>query len=97
MSDKIAGKDGILGTSDDKKKLKSKDQEKLNNAKTLQRNVGYTDLYKTTGEKIGSKTFRTGSYNGETLYMIGARRVDKAEYETEMRKQRGIEQDNPSS
>ena len=97
MSDKIAGKDGILGTSDDKKKLKSKDQEKLNNAKTLQRNVGYTDLYKTTGEKVGGKTFRTGSYNGETLYMIGARRVDKAEYETEMRKQRGIEQDNPSS
>lgn len=97
MSDKLAGKDGILGTSDDKKKLKSKDQEKLNNAKTLQRNVGYTDLYKTTGEKVGGKTFRTGSYNGETLYMIGARRVDKAEYETEMRKQRGIEQDNPSS
>lgn len=97
MSDKIAGKDGILGTSDDKKKLKSKDQEKLNSAETLQRNVGYTDLYKKTGKKIGSKTFRTGPYNGETLYMIGARRVDKAEYETEMRKQRGIEQDNPSS
>lgn len=98
MTDKLAGKDGILGTSDDKKKLKSKDQEKLNSAETLQRNVGYTKLYKKPPtETINGKTFRTGPYNGETLYMIGARRVDKAEYETEMRKQRGIEQDNPSS
>ena len=69
----------------------------MDDAKTLQRNVGYTKLYKTTGEKVGNQTFRTGSYNGETLYMIGARRVDKDEYDLKMREIRGSLQDNPSS
>lgn len=85
MKDKMSGKDGILGTEDDKKKLGSKDQEKFNNAKSLQRNVGYTQLYKTDGQTIDGKTFRTGSYNGETLYMIGAKKVDKTTYELKKR------------
>ena len=81
MTDKLAGKDGIRGTSDDKKKLKSKDQEKLNSAETLQRNVGYTRLYKQQPtETINGKEFRTAPYNGETLYMIGERRVKRGEY-----------------
>ena len=88
MNNKLAGKDGILGTSDDKKKLKSKDQEKLNSAETLQRNVGYTKLYKQPPTKtINGKEFRTAPYNGETLYMIGARRVDAETYKKEMDKQ----------
>ena len=80
MADKLAGKDGILGTEDDKKKLGSKDQKKLDEAKDLQRNVNYTKLYQEQGTKIGSQTFRTGSYDGETLYMIGAKKVDEQEY-----------------
>lgn len=80
MADKLAGKDGILGTEDDKKKLGSKDQKKLDEAKDLQRNVNYTKLYQEQGTKIGNQTFRTGSYDGETLYMIGARKVDEQEY-----------------
>ena len=85
MADKLAGKDGKLGTEDDKKKLGSKDQEKFNNAKSIQRNVGYTQLYKTDGQTIDGKTFRTGLYNGETLYMIGAKKVDKTTYELKKR------------
>lgn len=81
MADKLAGKDGKLGTDDDKKKLKAKDQEKLDNAKNLQRNVNYTKLYNTKGETINGKTFRTAEYNGETLYMIGAKKVDKDTYD----------------
>ena len=80
MKDKMSGKDGILGTEDDKKKLGSKDQKKLDEAKELKRNISYTKLYQTQGTKIGSQTFRTGEYNGETLYMIGAKKVDKQEY-----------------
>lgn len=81
MNNKLAGKDGILGTEDDKKKLGSKDQKKLDEAKDLQRNVNYTKLYQEQGTKIGNQTFRTGSYDGETLYMIGAKKVDKQEYD----------------
>lgn len=81
MKDKMSGKDGILGTEDDKKKLGSKDQKKLDEAKDLQRNVNYTKLYQEQGTKIGNQTFRTGSYDGETLYMIGAKKVDKQEYD----------------
>lgn len=80
MKDKMSGKDGILGTEDDKKKLGSKDQKKLDEAKDLQRNVNYTKLYQEQGTKIGNQTFRTGSYDGETLYMIGAKKVDKTTY-----------------
>ncbi len=81
MKDKMSGKDGILGTEDDKKKLGSKDQKKLDEAKDLQRNVNYTKLYQEQGTKIGNQTFRTGSYDGETLYMIGAKKVDKTTYD----------------
>lgn len=80
MNNKLAGQDGILGTEDDKKKLGSKDQKKLDEAKDLQRNVNYTKLYQEQGTKIGNQTFRTGSYDGETLYMIGAKKVDEQEY-----------------
>lgn len=80
MADKLAGKDGISGTDDDKKKLSSKDQEKLDNAKNLQRNVNYTKLYQTDGETINGKTFRKAEYNGETLYMIGSKKVDERTY-----------------
>ena len=80
MKNKLAGKDGISGTDDDKKKLSSKDQEKLDNAKNLQRNVNYTKLYQTDGETINGKTFRKAEYNGETLYMIGSKKVDEQTY-----------------
>lgn len=85
MKDKMSGKDGILGTEDDKKKLGSKDQKKLDEAKDLQRNVNYTKLYQEQGTKIGNQTFRTGSYDGETLYMIGAKKVDKTTYDLKKR------------
>lgn len=63
------------------KTLSSKDEKKLNEAKELKRNISYTKLYQTQGTKIGSQTFRTGKYNGETLYIIGAKKVDKQEYD----------------
>lgn len=85
MNNKLAGQDGILGTEDDKKKLGSKDQKKLDEAKDLQRNVNYTKLYQEQGTKIGNQTFRTGSYDGETLYMIGAKKVDKTTYDLKKR------------
>lgn len=82
MKDKMSGKDGILGTEDDKKKLGSKDQKKLDEAKDLQRNVNYTKLYKQPPtETINGKEFRTAPYDGETLYMIGAKKVDKTTYD----------------
>lgn len=82
MKDKMSGKDGILGTEDDKKKLGSKDQKKLDEAKNLQRNVNYTKLYKQPPtDTINGKEFRTAPYDGETLYMIGAKKVDKQEYD----------------
>lgn len=82
MKDKMSGKDGISGTEDDKKKLGSKDQKKLDEAKNLQRNVNYTKLYKQPPTKtINGKEFRTAPYDGETLYMIGAKKVDKQEYD----------------
>lgn len=82
MNNKLAGKDGIFGTEDDKKKLGSKDQKKLDEAKNLQRNVNYTKLYKQPPtETINGKEFRTAPYDGETLYMIGAKKVDKQEYD----------------
>lgn len=82
MNNKLAGKDGFLGTEDDKKKLGSKDQKRLDEAKNLQRNVNYTKLYKQPPtETINGKEFRTAPYDGETLYMIGAKKVDKQEYD----------------
>lgn len=82
MKDKMSGKDGILGTEDDKKKLGSKDQKKLDEAKDLQRNVNYTKLYKQPPTAtINGKEFRTAPYDGETLYMIGAKKVDKTTYD----------------
>ena len=49
----------------------------------LQRKVSYTNLYNDTSkaQTVGGKTFRTGSYNGETLYMIGAKPVTQEEFE----------------
>lgn len=91
MENKLKGKDGIEGTDDDKKKLSKKDQEKYDNAKNLQRNVNYTKLLKTAGEKHGSLTFRTGSYNGETLYMIGTKPVDQKTYEFKLKIQHDTE------
>lgn len=82
MNNKLAGKDGFLGTEDDKKKLGSKDQKRLDEAKNLQRNVNYTKLYKQPPTAtINGKEFRTAPYDGETLYMIGAKKVDKQEYD----------------
>lgn len=82
MKDKMSGKDGISGTEDDKKKLGSKDQKRLDEAKDLQRNVNYTKLYKQPPTAtINGKEFRTAPYDGETLYMIGAKKVDKREYD----------------
>lgn len=87
MKDKMSGKDGISGTEDDKKKLGSKDQKKLDEAKNLQRNVNYTKLYKQPPtETINGKEFRTAPYDGETLYMIGAKGVDEATYDAEMKR-----------
>lgn len=68
-------------------KKNEKDSAKLNGLQAkqaeLQRKVGYTELYKDTSnaQSIGGKTFRTGSYNGETLYMIGAKPVTQEEFE----------------
>lgn len=83
----INGEDGATNTINkmdakiaNNKTLSSKDEKKLNEAKELKRNISYTKLYQTQGTKIGSQTFRTGEYNGETLYMIGAKKVDKQEY-----------------
>ena len=45
LKDKMSGKDGILGNSDDKS-LGSRDSKKYKDAVDAQRNVGYTDLYK---------------------------------------------------
>lgn len=84
----INGEDGATNTINkmdakiaNNKTLSSKDEKKLNEAKELKRNISYTKLYQTQGTKIGSQTFRTGEYNGETLYMIGAKKVDKQEYD----------------
>lgn len=68
-------------------KKNEKDSAKLNGLQAkqaeLQRKVGYTELYKDTSnaQSIGGKIFRTGSYNGETLYMIGAKPVTQEEFE----------------
>ena len=48
----------------------------------MQRNVNYTKLYKQPPtETINGKEFRTAPYDGETLYMIGAKKVDKTTYD----------------
>ena len=54
--------------------------------KELQRKSNYTKLYNKPGENIGGKTFRTGSYDGETLYMIGAKNVTEEEYNEALKK-----------
>lgn len=87
---KMNGKDGIADTGDEKK-LKGKDKENYDNATNLRRNVNYTKLYKTQGETVNGKTFRTNSYDGETLYMIGARKVSAGEYDAEITKAKGAE------
>lgn len=72
-----------LATKGDVSALKGKDKENYDNAMNLRRNVSYTKLLKTPGETIGSKTFRKGEFNGETLYMIGTKPVDQRTYNFE--------------
>ena len=80
LKDKMAGKDGILGNDDDRK-LRRKDQKKYDNALQTQKNVNYTDLYKQAPEEnINGKDFRTGVYDGVTLYMVDEKPVTEAEY-----------------
>lgn len=67
-----------------KNEKKSEKYDDLTNTRdTLQQKVNYTKLYKdaSKAQTIGGKTFRTGSYNGETLYMIGAKPVTQEEFE----------------
>jgi len=89
LDGKIAGADGKIDTDDDKT-LKGKDEENYDAAVELRRNTNYTKLYGTAGQTIGGKTFRTGSYDGETLYMIGAKKVDAGTYLGELNKARGL-------
>ncbi len=97
LSDKIDKRNEEIDASDglnrsESHKLKKNDKNsneysKLTERKAeLQRNVNYTKLYRNPGETIGGKTFRTGSYDGETLYMIGSKKVTKEEYEAEKQK-----------
>ena len=67
-----------------KSENKSEKYEDLTNTRdSLQQKVNYTKLYKDSSkaQTIGGKTFRTGSYNGETLYMIGSKPVTQEEFE----------------
>lgn len=59
----------------------------------LETKVNYTKLYKSQGEQIGGKIFRSGSYDGETLYMIGAKPVSAEEFE----KQKKLAEQNNTS
>lgn len=72
-----------LAAKGDVSNLKGKDKEKYNSAMNLRRNVSYKELLKTTPETIGGKNFRTGKYNGETLYMIGTKPVDEQTFKLE--------------
>lgn len=91
LQGKMAGTDGKIGTNDDKN-LKGRDKENYDAAIELRRNVNYTKLYATAGQTIGGKTFRTGKYDGETLYMIGAKKVDEKTYTQELNRANGIGQ-----
>ena len=103
LSDKIDKRNANIDTTDglsfmEKRKLKKNEKnsekyEQLTDTRDeLQRKMNYTDLYsdKSKAETIGTKTFRTGSYNGETLYMIGAKPVTQAEFEAEKRKAEAV-------
>ena len=62
---------------------KSEKYEQLTSVRDdLEKKVNYTKLYSDNSKAntIGGKTFRTGSYNGETLYMIGAKPVTQEEF-----------------
>ena len=84
LKDKMSGKDGILGNSDDKS-LGSRDSKKYKDAVDAQRNVGYTDLYKQEPTAVvHGVQFRTGQFNGETLYMVGSEAVSEGEYNLAM-------------
>ena len=101
----IQKRNGKIDTSDGLSFLEKQRQKKNEkNAKTysdltssrdaLQSQVNYTALYKKQPtERVGGKEFRTGSYNGETLYMIGAKRVDEKTYNAELEKAK--KSDNP--
>lgn len=89
-NDKIYTPDGLSFLEKQRQKKNEKNAktyEQLTGTRDdLQQQVSYTKLYKTPGESVGGKTFRKGSYNGETLYMIGAKGVDKAIYDAEMKR-----------
>ena len=69
-----------------KDKAYEKYSKLLETKKDLQRKIGYSNLYQLVGVTFGNKTFRTQEYKGETLYMIGAKPVDKETYEAEFTK-----------
>lgn len=94
LSEKINNNNGKIDTSNGlslmekllmkKNENKSEKYDDLTNTRdSLQQKVNYTKLYKdaSKAQTIGGKTFRTGSYNGETLYMIGAKPVTQEEFE----------------
>ena len=97
LAAKIQTRNGKIDTTDglnlaEKRRMKKNEKnaqayEQLTGTRdNLQQQVNYTKLYKTPGEPVGGKTFRKGSYDGETLYMIGAKRVDEKTYKDEMAK-----------